>query len=188
MPCPSPLSPIARIMFASDGLLSLIDTHSFSNLWFWIGLAVMWSNLAHHILGVPFDMVQRARKNGGQPMTDLEEMTAIQLRRRLGLMRAGGVWIVGVWAAILTVLLVMAVQHQLELAQALSLLLVPATLAMAISMRFALKLERMMPKGEDLCRQLTWHRVVIQAVGLAAIFVTAVYGMLHNLSVTVLGG
>jgi hypothetical protein len=44
----------------------------------------------------------------------------------------------------------MAVQHRLELAQALSLLLVPATLAMAISMRFALKLERMMPKGEAL--------------------------------------
>jgi hypothetical protein len=175
-------------MFGSDGLLSLIDTHSFSNMWFWIGLAVLWSNLTHHLLGVPFDMVQRARKSGGQAMTDLEELTAIQLRRRLHLMQRGGVWIVGIWAAFLTVLVVLAVQYRLEVAQAFAFLLIPATLAMVLSALFALKLERLSPKGEDLCRRLTWHRVLLQAVGLGAIFVTAIYGMLFNLSVTVLGG
>jgi hypothetical protein len=175
-------------MFPSDGLFSLIDTRSFSNLWFWIGLAVLWSNLAHHILGVPFDMVQRARRQGGQAMADVEALTEILVRRRITILRTGGVWIAGVWAMILTVILVVAIRDRLELAQALALLLVPATLAGLLSMRFAAKLNADMPKGEALTRRLTWHRVLIQAVGLLAIFVTAIFGMLSNLSINVLGG
>ena len=55
----------------SDSVLSLIDTRSFTNLWFWIMLAVVWSGTTHFILGVPFDMVQRARRQGGAAQQDL---------------------------------------------------------------------------------------------------------------------
>ena len=37
----------------------VIDLRSFSNLWFWIALAVMWSTVSHWVMGVPWDMVQR---------------------------------------------------------------------------------------------------------------------------------
>ncbi len=46
---------------------------SFSNLWYWIALAVMWSSTSHWVLGVPYDMIQRARREGGQAEADLED-------------------------------------------------------------------------------------------------------------------
>ena len=47
-------------------LLDVIDFRSFSNLWFWIVLAVAWSTASHWVLGIPFDMVMRARRHGGR--------------------------------------------------------------------------------------------------------------------------
>ena len=55
-------------------LFEMIDMRSFSNLWFWIALAVMWSTASHWVLGVPFDMVLRARRHGEEAQADLEDM------------------------------------------------------------------------------------------------------------------
>ena len=52
-------------------IFELIDMRSFSNLWYWIVLAVLWSSVSHWVLGVPFDMVQRAKRHGGKSLDDL---------------------------------------------------------------------------------------------------------------------
>jgi hypothetical protein len=49
-----------------SNVFEVIDMRSFSSLWYWIALAVMWSSASHYVLGVPFDLVQRARRRGGQ--------------------------------------------------------------------------------------------------------------------------
>lgn len=64
-------------------VFEVIDMRSFSNLWFWIALAVMWSSASHWVLGVPFDMVGRAAKNGGQAESDLEDLVRINANRLL---------------------------------------------------------------------------------------------------------
>ena len=64
-----------------ETIFELIDMRSFSNLWYWIALAIMWSTLSHRVLGVPFDMVQRARKYGGQSAQDLDDMVRINVNR-----------------------------------------------------------------------------------------------------------
>ena len=43
----------------------------------WIVLAVAWSSASHWVLGVPFDMVMRARRQGGQAAADLEDLARI---------------------------------------------------------------------------------------------------------------
>ncbi len=48
-------------------IFDLIDMRSFSNLWYWIALAVTWSSTSHWVLGVPFDMVLRARRKAARP-------------------------------------------------------------------------------------------------------------------------
>ena len=68
-------------------LFEMIDMRSFSNLWFWIALAVMWSTASHWVLGVPFDMVLRARRHGGEAQADLEDIVRINVVRRLGSLR-----------------------------------------------------------------------------------------------------
>jgi len=167
-------------------VFTLIDLRSFSNLWFWIVLAVMWSSVSHYILGVPFDMVVRARRMGGEAMHDLEALVAIQTRRRLHLMQASGIWITLLWATVLSALAVMGFFYRVEIAQALALLGFPAALVFALGFRLALRLEREDPRDEQLARLLTWHRFTIQAIGIVSILITALWGMWHNLSLSVL--
>jgi len=78
-----------------QGVFELIDMRSFSNLWFWIALAVVWSSTSHWVLGVPFDMVVRARRKGGQAEEDLETIVRVNVNRMLMIARVSGLWIMG---------------------------------------------------------------------------------------------
>jgi len=170
----------------TNSIFSIIDLRSFSNLWFWLVLAVAWSNAAHFIMGVPFDMVTRARRQGGQAMADLELMAALQARRRLGVMRNAGVWLVGFWMAVLTSLAMIGFVYRAELAQAVFLLLGPLTLAAWLGLRLSARIEAQDLRGEALARAFFWHRVIVQAIGLMAIFVTTLWGAWHTLSMRAL--
>jgi hypothetical protein len=66
-----------------ETIFELIDMRSFSNLWFWIALAVVWSTASHWVLGVPYDMVLRARRVDGLAEVDLEDMVRININRIL---------------------------------------------------------------------------------------------------------
>ena len=59
----------------------VIDIRSFSNLWFWMVLAVMWSSASHRVIGIPYDMIQNAKRHGGQAERDLEGLMQINARR-----------------------------------------------------------------------------------------------------------
>ena len=79
-----------------ETLFEVIDMRSFSNLWYWIGLAVLWSSTSHWVLGVPFDMVTRARRTGGTLSTDMETLAHINVNRLLYIAGTAGVWLVGI--------------------------------------------------------------------------------------------
>lgn len=175
-------------MFPDDSVFSTIDLASFSSVWFWIALAVAWSNTTHFILGVPFDLVQRAKRKGGFEMDDLELLTAIQARRRMQILRIGGVWMVGLWTAILTALVMLGFVYGFELAQALALILVPLTFAAILSLRLAARIEAAPVRGVELVRTLSRHRMLIQSIGLLAILITTMWGSWHNLTSQFFGG
>ena len=59
-------------------IFELIDMRSFSNLWYWIVLAVLWSTASHWVLSVPFDMISRAKRQGGAA----QERYRVRLRGR----------------------------------------------------------------------------------------------------------
>ena len=147
---------------------------SFSNLWFWIVLAVMWSTASHWVLGVPFDMVARARKSGGQIEEDLEDLVRINVNRLLYIARLSGLWLLGLVCFVL--------------AQAVFLLAFPMSLVGALNLSTARLIERDQLTSEGLRRRLTRHRTYTQAIGMLAIFVTAMWGMYQNLSIGALGG
>ena len=71
-------------------IFEVIDMRSFSNLWFWIALAVVWSSASHWVLGVPFDMVHRARRHGGQAQIDLDDLARINANRLLHMLEDAG--------------------------------------------------------------------------------------------------
>lgn len=174
-------------MNGTDSLFSTIDLRSFSNLWFWLMLAVAWSNVTHYIMGVPFDMVQRARRKGGAALADLDALAGIQARRRMQIFETAGVWLVGVWMMVLSALATLGFGQGVELAQAFTLLLAPLTLAGWLGLHLAARIERHGLQGPALVRALIRTRWVLQAIGLLAIFLTTLWGTWHTLSMRTLG-
>lgn len=157
---------------------------SFSNLWFWIALAVMWSTASHRVLGVPFDMVVRARRRGGEAMTDFEEMVRVNVKRMLLISRLSGAWILGLTCFLLTMIGVLAFWYGIEFAQAVFLLSFPMAIVGLLTLRTARAIAAEAPRGEALCRRILRLRLTVQAIGMVSIFVTALYGMYRNLAVT----
>jgi hypothetical protein len=160
---------------------------SFSNLWFWIMLAVVWSSTSHWVLGVPHDMFIRARRQGGQAAEDYQTMLNINVRRLLYIARTSGLWAVMFVSFFLAVLASLGFYYGIEIAQAVFCFALPLTIVGLLSLRTALKVEARGATGLELYKMITWHRLSTQFVGMLAIFVTGVYGMWQNLSVGILG-
>jgi Zn-dependent protease len=164
----------------------LIDLRSFSNLWFWIMLAVFWSTASHFVLGVPFDMVARAGSNDEQAQQDLADMVRVHSNRLIYIAETSGMWLTGFTFFLLTGLMIAGFYYWLEFAQALFLLGAPMSLVFLLSVRSARKLVG--ETGETLRKRLKLHRLMVQVIGMLSILVTSMWGMYINLSTGVLGG
>lgn len=171
-----------------DTVFELIDMRSFSNLWYWIVLAVVWSSASHFVLGVPFDLAQRAQRNGGQAQEDLEDLVRINVNRLLYIVDTAGLWLTGGVAFGLTVLALLGFVYGIEFCQAVFLLALPMSFVAMLSTRTARKVRAHTPHGGALFKTLRRHRLYTQFIGMLAIFVTALWGMLQNMHIGVLGG
>ena len=166
----------------------VIDTHSFSSMWFWIVLAVFWSAMSHYVMGVPFDLVQRAARNGGQAMEDLEALARINANRLLQFQGAAGQIVTAVAATVLTVLGLLGFLYGVELCQALFLLALPFTLVNMVAQRTARLVHDRDQQDFALIRRLRRHRIVTQAIGVVSIFITAFWGIFQTMNTSVLNG
>ena len=171
-----------------ETVFELIDMRSFSNLWYWIALAVVWSSASHWVLGVPFDMVQRARRMGGQAQADLEAIAHVNARRILMIRDVAGTGLVSLSFALLTGLALLAFWYWLEFAQAVFCLAFPMSIVGLLSIRTAARVEARDEGGEDLRERLTRHRFATQLVGVVSILGTSLFGMWQNVHVGPLGG
>ncbi|MEL6807916.1 MAG: component of SufBCD complex [Pseudomonadota bacterium] len=171
-----------------ETIFELIDMRSFSNLWFWIALAVVWSTASHWVLGVPYDMVARARRYGGQASDDLDALVHINTNRLLFISKVSGLWLLGFTCFFLTGLALLGFVYGVEFAQAVFLLGFPMSLVGALNLSTARLIQMEQATGEALWRRLARHRTYVQAIGMVAIFVTALWGMYQNMSVGPFGG
>ena len=167
----------------TNTLFEVIDMRSFSNLWFWIALAVVWSSVSHWVLGVPFDMIQRARKHGDQAEQDMYDMVRINVNRLLYIGQVSGLVLLAFLSFMLTSLAILAFAYDVEFAQAVFLLVFPMTLVGALSLSTAKVIARDQPEGEVLYARLSKHRFITQCIVMISIFVTAMFGMYQNLAV-----
>lgn len=160
----------------------LIDMRSFSNLWYWIALAVLWSTSSHWVMGIPYDMITRGRKNVGTAMDDLNAIARINSSRLLYISRNAGIWIIGFTSFLLTTLIILGFVQRVEFAQAVFLLLAPMVLVSFLSLRTAFAIEQKGLEGEALIARLTRLRMSVQFIGMIAIFVTSLFGMYQNMN------
>lgn len=168
-------------------VVELIDLRSFSNLWYWIMLAVVWSSASHWILGVPFDLISRARREGGELQADLELVVRVQVNRLINIADTAGTMLVASLFFILATLGTLAIWYQIEFAQAVLLLMFPMMILGLMSLRTARLISSGETTGDALHRRLFRHRVMTQFLGMISIFVTSMFGMYQNLHIGVLG-
>lgn len=169
-------------------LFEVIDMRSFSNLWYWIGVAVVWSSVSHFVIGVPFDMLQRARRYGGQADQDFEDMVRIYVNRIALINRLSGLWLVLFGSAAISALALLGFYYGIEFAQALFLIGFPLCIVAALSFRTAARIGRENPTGDALKKILVRHRFWCQMIGIFALTITAFWGMYQNLAVGALRG
>lgn len=170
-----------------SSVFEVIDMRSFSNLWYWIGLAVIWSTASHWVLGVPFDMIQRARRQGGQAELDLQDMVRIMCNRMLYIGQVSGLWLLALGSAFVSALFVLGFWYRIEFAQALFLFVFPLSLVGLISLSTARLIESEGATGDLLFKRLMRHRLYTQIIGMISVFVTAMWGMYQNLAIGVFG-
>jgi len=167
----------------TKAILETIDLRSFSNVWYWIGVIVLWSSLSHWIIGVPYDMIARAKRRGGDAEKDLIDLARVNVNRVIDLSDSFGPWIIGFNFFLASSMGLLGFFYGFELAQAMFLMLVPVIIVGVLTVRAAKKIEREAQDVEMLCKILNTHRVYIQAIGTLSIFVTSMYGMYDNLLV-----
>ncbi len=165
----------------SQALFQLIDIASFSSLWYWIMIAVVWSSVSHWVLGVPYDLIMRAKRQGGQAESDLADLVRINVNRLLGIAQTAGLILIAFVSFALTSLAVLGFWYRIELAQAIFLIGFPLTIVGAVSLSTSRLIRAKEPEGDALFTVLHRHRLWTQIIGMIAIFVTAMYGMYQNL-------
>lgn len=168
-------------------VFELIDMRSFSNLWYWIALAVLWSTASHWVIGVPFDMVGRARRHGGTAAEDLDTLVRINVGRLLYIARTAASWLAAFAAFLLSTLAILGFVYGVEFAQAVLFLIFPMTLVFLLSLRTARRIDEAGLTGPALWRRLTLHRLAVQAIGVVSIFVTSLFGMWQNIQLGAFG-
>lgn len=168
-----------------DLVTEVIDLRSFSNLWFWIVLAILWSALSQRVMGVPYYVVVRARRGHPESIEDMTAITRITVRRLLALADASGAVMIGFASFILTGLAVTGFVYGVEFLQAVFLLATPMFIAGGLSIWTARRLQA--TDFEDIPTQLRLHRTIIQVLGVIFIFITAFWGMFVNVSIGPLG-
>lgn len=167
-------------MGLQTSVFELIDLRSFSNLWYWIMLAVIWSSASHWILGVPYDLVLRARRKGGQYEDDLQDLVRINVSRLLFISRSSGLALMSFACFLLSSLAVMGFYYRYEFAQAVFMFLFPLAIVGLLTLATARGIESQDLSMDDLYQRLARHRVHVQLIGMLSIFVTSLWGMYQN--------
>jgi len=145
-------------------------------------LAVLWSTVSHWVLGVPFDLVVRARRGQEQAARDLRILTEVNVNRILSLAEYSGPIMTAGAAFMLTGLATLGWGYESEFSQAVFLLALPMVFIGLLSIRTANKLR---DSGfEDVPGALRWHRLSVQMLGVVFIFITAFWGMWVNVTVS----
>ncbi len=170
-----------------ESIYELIDLRSFSNLWYWIGLSVVWSSASHWVIGVPYDLVRRARRFGGEAEEDLRTLVRINVGRLLYITRLSGLWIMGLTFFMFSGLVTLSVFYSVEFAQAVLCIFAPMCIVGWLTLHTAQGIEQAGSDTPDLYRRLQRHRAIVQAVGMISIFFTAMFGMYQNMQLGVFG-
>lgn len=175
-----------------NGFLDLMDQRSFGSVWFWVVLLMIWAGQGRAVLGVPSDVINRARRDPTElPGLALLDWLSLALPRwRMG--GREGAALLGLGGFAITSLAILGFVYGLELAQAVTLLAVPLAILFLMRLRLARKLAPIMEGAHDgtiapdqavdqALRKITLHRRLALVLSMAAVAAIALWGTIWQL-------
>jgi hypothetical protein len=199
-PC---VKPVLRSRAAKDkelpvphvnSLIGVLDSRSFMTIWYWLALIGMWSATGRTVLGLPSEVLARARLSQAQGdaegpavITLLDWLSLVLPRWQLG--PREGVVFLAVTSFLLSSMAVLGFVFWLELAQAAVLLLLPFWLLFWMRVRLARRLIPLVQAAQDgrmapgqaatqAARLMTRHRALVTVLSIVAVTVTVLWGTL----------
>lgn len=179
-----------------DGIISFLDSRSFGTIWYWLVVIGMWSVSGRNIIGVPVEIVFRARRAisrdemDGPELASLLDWLSLTLPRWQLDQREGSVFMAAT-VFLMTSLAGLGFGHDLEMAQALTLLLLPFLILFWMRVRLAYRLipllqneeadQQMANIAKEVVRRMIWHRRLFTILSILAVTITAIWGVLWSL-------
>jgi len=156
-------------------LASILSSPSFGSFWYWLGVAVSWSQTTHFSLGVGFHDIRDAVKNGGQDMQDVEDILSINARRLTNIMQRYGAILTAIGTFLFASMATLGFLFDFELMQAMTLLIVGLVAAFALAVRFAQRITTQQLRGSELCNGFKSLRTKKQIIGICMIIIISFY-------------
>lgn len=126
-------------------LTGILDARSFTSIWYWMGLALIWSLVTRNALGIPATVVQRARHKEGAPRQELLAWLRLTLPR-WRMSGAEGMFLSAAIGFALASFWVLGFRYGMQLAQALVVLLGPLVVLLMLRIRLAARLNRLLSR------------------------------------------
>jgi hypothetical protein len=156
-------------------------TSSFQSVWYWVLSVLVWSFVTHRTLGVPYDMILRARRLP-EVGARVDALAHIHAARVAGLYRATGIWLAVAGGFALAVLYGVGFVEGVELGQAAFLLAFPLAAIAYSTVTLALAVQARDFRGPALVRVLARRRFWHQLIAVLALFAAlAAAGARHPL-------
>ena len=144
---------------------------SFQSIWYWVLHVVVWTLACYRTLGVPHDMLLRARRLP-EVGARVDLLAGLASERMGGIHDVAGVPLAAVAGFALAALAAIGFASHIELAQAVFLILLPLALILYSKLRLALAIRRRRMKGPELvlalARRRMWHQFIAILTMLAA--------------------
>ena len=158
-------------------MLRLLATASFDSLWYWVLHVVVWTLACSRTLGVPHDMLLRARR-------DPAAAERVDVLARLACERIGGTptrsWmpLAAVAGFLLAAAGALGFGSGIETAQAAFAILLPLAVVSYSKLRLALAVRRKAMAGPELVLALARRRVWHQFIAICAMLAAAAVAMI----------
>ncbi len=149
---------------------------SFDSIWYWVVHVVIWTLACYRTLGVPHDMILRARRLP-EIGARVDLLAGIAAERVAGLGDLLGTAIAAISGFGLAALFALGFLSDLEAAQASFLVLAPFAAISFSKLRLAYWIRAEHLTGPRLVLALSWRRVWHQAIAILAMLAAATVGI-----------
>ena len=159
----------------------IVNSRSFTSIWYWVVFALLWTRATHWTLGVPYKDLQNARSFGGQYATDFRIQIQINVRKTLAVYERHSLVLTVSLSFLLGMVFTLGFHFYIQMMQAIFLLMMSQIMVSVLSIHLAKRIRNQKYVGDKLYSAYLLHRRTKQCLGAIAIFFAAFLGVSQTL-------